>query len=55
MGSGGRSRKGDLLLRLKPLLRVARHLVRFDNLFNATERGVGIVVRARKSRDLDPG
>lgn len=54
MGGGARSRKRDLLVRLKPLLRVARQVVRFDNLFNATERGVGIVVRARKTRDL-PG
>ena len=52
MGSGARSRKRDLLVRLKPLLRVARHAVRFDNLFNATERGVGIVVRARKVCDV---
>ncbi len=51
MGSGAPSRKRDLLLRLKPLLRIAKHAVRLDNLFNATERGVGIVVRARKVRD----
>jgi SAM-dependent methyltransferase len=53
MGPGARSRKRDLLVRLKPFLRVARHVVRIDNLFNATERGVGIVVRARKSCDLE--
>ena len=55
MGAGGRSRKRDLLMKLKPLLRVARHVVRFDNLFNATERGVGIVVRARKTRGVPAG
>jgi SAM-dependent methyltransferase len=48
MGTGARSRKQDLLLKIKPLLSVAKHVVRLDNLFNFTERGVGIVVRARK-------
>jgi len=51
MGAGSRSRKRDLLVKLKPLLRLAKHLVRIDNLFNATERGVGIVVRARKTHE----
>jgi 2-polyprenyl-3-methyl-5-hydroxy-6-metoxy-1,4-benzoquinol methylase len=50
MGAGARSRKKDLLIMLKPILRLAKHVVRFDNLFNFTERGVGIVVRAVKTR-----
>ncbi len=38
----------DILLRLKPLLRLGRYLFLLDNLFNFTERGVGIVVKARR-------
>ena len=36
------------LLRMKPLLRLAGYLFLFDNLFNFTEKGVGIVVKARR-------
>ena len=43
------SRGRDILLWLKPLLRLGRYLFLLDNLFNFTERGVGIVVRARRS------
>lgn len=42
------SRKRDLLMTLKPLLAVAKYGILVDNLFNFTERGVGIVVRAKK-------
>jgi SAM-dependent methyltransferase len=52
MGPGARSRKKDVLMKLKPVLRLAKHVVRFDNLFNFTERGVGIVVRAEKTREV---
>jgi len=38
----------DILLWLKPLLRLGRYLFLLDNLFNFTERGVGIVVKARR-------
>lgn len=51
MGSQAkRSRPGkrDILLKLKPLLRVVKYGILFDNLFNFTERGVGIVVKAVK-------
>jgi len=41
------SRRRDPLRRLKPLLRGVRYLFLVDNLFNWTERGVGIVIRAR--------
>ena len=42
------SKKRTILLRLKPLLRLARYLFWIDNLFNFTEKGVGIVVKARR-------
>lgn len=48
-GAQTRSRQRDLLLKLRPLLRIAKYGVLFDNLFNFTERGVGIVVRARRA------
>jgi SAM-dependent methyltransferase len=38
----------DILVRLKPLLRLGRYLFLLDNLFNFTERGVGIVIKARR-------
>lgn len=41
------SRRRDPLRRLKPLLRWVRYLFLVDNLFNWTERGVGIIIRAR--------
>jgi SAM-dependent methyltransferase len=41
----------DILLRLKPLLRLGRYLFLLDNLFNFTERGIGIVVKARRQFD----
>jgi len=41
-------RERDPLLRLKSLLRLGRYLFLVDNLFNWTERGVGIVVKARR-------
>ncbi len=41
--------KRDVLIQLKPLLRLAKYGILFDNLFNFTERGVGIVVKAVKS------
>ncbi len=40
------SRRRDPVRRLKPLLQWARCLFLVDNLFNWTERGVGIVIRA---------
>jgi SAM-dependent methyltransferase len=42
------STRQDILLRLKPLLRLGRYLFLVDNLFSFTERGVGIVVKARR-------
>ncbi len=46
------SRERDPLLKFKGLLRWARYLFLFDNLFNFSERGVGIIVKARKVRDV---
>jgi SAM-dependent methyltransferase len=46
--SPGQSRKKPILLWLKPLLRLARYLFWIDNLFNFAEKGVGIVVKARR-------
>jgi len=43
-----RSQGRDILLYLKPLLRLGRYLFLLDNLFNFTERGIGIVVKARR-------
>jgi SAM-dependent methyltransferase len=40
-------RDRDPLLRLKPLLRLTRYLFLLDNAFNWTERGVGIIIKAR--------
>ena len=54
MGSGAKpskSGKRDILIKLKPLLRLAKYGILFDNLFNFTERGVGIVVKAIKSSE----
>lgn len=45
---GQRPRPRDLLLQLKPLLRAAKYAILVDNLFNFTELGVGIVVKATK-------
>jgi hypothetical protein len=42
------SQRRDILLWLKPLLRLGRYLFLLDNLFNFTERGVGIVVKAHR-------
>jgi SAM-dependent methyltransferase len=41
------ARERDPLLRVKSLLRLARYLFLVDNLFNWTEWGVGIVIKAR--------
>jgi SAM-dependent methyltransferase len=43
----GVPREHDPLLRLKPLLRLTRYLFLMDNLFNWTEWGVGIIIKAR--------
>jgi SAM-dependent methyltransferase len=38
----------DILLKLKWILRGVKYLFLFDNIFNFTERGVGIIIKAKK-------
>ena len=42
------ARGKDKLLKVKPLLRLAKYVFLIDNLFNWTGRGVGVVVKARR-------
>jgi SAM-dependent methyltransferase len=48
MGEFRIPRDQDKLLKMKPLLRVAKYVFLVDNLFNWTGRGVGVVVKARR-------
>lgn len=46
-------RKKALLTKCKSLLKLVRYIFLLDNLFNFTEKGVDIVIRARKTADCD--
>ena len=44
-------RKQKLLVKYKAALKLIKYLFLLDNLFNFTEKGAGIVIRARKTAD----
>jgi 2-polyprenyl-3-methyl-5-hydroxy-6-metoxy-1,4-benzoquinol methylase len=45
----GQTQVQSRLRRIKPFLKVASQVFLIDNLFNATRRGVGVIVKARKT------
>jgi len=51
MGNGKIQRKTDLLLKMKPLFKLAKYIVLFDNIFNFTEKGVGIIIKGVKVKE----